>query len=302
MRISNPVVCILHKAFPCLLAIVLITNARCVYAAESDAPAPFAAGEKLVFRVEWNPPWYLFFLPSVEAGEAELLLAQELDYKGEKALKIVFKARSSGALVRLVGLKVDDTFEYITNAETFCTFTATRRVREGKHKRDIEVVYLPESDRLHIHDVDLSVVPNKVRKDTYKDNVPKCVRDLFSSLYWVRYQDFQVGTVRSSVVGYDDRVKEVKSVVEKKEVVVTPMGKFDAWRLNTVAILGSLFKDGGQFRFWLTADERRLPVKFEAKVQLGKVTGKLKVVELPPSSSERPSAGNKNSHESRKSR
>jgi hypothetical protein len=297
LRISNPVAFILYKVSRCLLAMLLISNAASVYAAESDTPAPFAAGEKLVFRVEWNPPWYLFFLPSVEAGDAELQLAQELDYKGEKALKIVFKARSSGALVRLVGLKVDDTFEYITNAKTFCTFTAMSRVREGRRKRDIEVVYLPESDRLHIHDVDVAVVPNKVRKDTYKDNVPKCVRDLFSALYWVRYQDFQVGTVRSSVVGTDDTVKEVKSVVEKKEVVITPIGKFEAWRLNTMAILGSLFKAGGQFRFWLTADERRLPVQFEARVQLGKVTGKLKRAVLPPASPKRPSAADKGSRE-----
>jgi len=298
LRILNPIARILRNAPLCLLAIVLIANVGFVYAAEGGAPAPFAAGEKLVFRVEWNPPWYLFFLPSMEAGDAELQLSQELEYKGEKALKIIFKARSSGALVSLIGLKVDDNFEYITNAETFCTFTATRRVREGKHKRDIKVVYLPESDRLHIHDVDLAVVPNKVRKDTYKDNVPKCVRDLFSALYWIRYQDFQVGTLRRSVVGNDDKVKEVESVVEKKEVVVTPVGKFETWRVNTIAVLGGLFKDGGQFRFWLTADERKLPVQFEAKVQLGKVTGKLKMAELPPSSAERPSAGNKSSHES----
>ena len=36
---------------------------------------PFAVGEKLVYRVEWSPPWYLFFLPTMEAGEAELTLA-----------------------------------------------------------------------------------------------------------------------------------------------------------------------------------------------------------------------------------
>lgn len=285
MRVLNSVAGTRRKIILGILAIAISANAGLFCQERSGAansPPPFAPGEKLVFDVEWNPPWYLFFLPDVQAGEAELQVAQELEYRGRKALKIVFRVHSSGAFVKLVGIKVDDYFEYMTDADTFCTITATRKVREGKHKRDIEVVYFPENDQLHIHDVDLAAVPNKIRKDQYKSDVPKCVRDLFSALYWVRLREFSPDTVYKSVVGNDDRVKEVESTVEKREFVVTPMGRFEAWRLNTMAILGGLFKDGGQFRFWLTADNRKLPVQFEAKVSLGKVTGKLKAAELPP--------------------
>ncbi len=64
--------------------------------------SPFAVGEKLVYAVEWNPPWYLFFLPTMDAGEAELSLAGETVYGGKRAVKIIFQARlfmigSSGA-------------------------------------------------------------------------------------------------------------------------------------------------------------------------------------------------------------
>jgi hypothetical protein len=45
--------------------------------------------------------------------------------------------------------------------------------------------------------------------------------------------------------------------------------------VNTVAVFGGLFKNGGQFRMWLSADNRKIPVKFEAKISLGKVTGSL---------------------------
>jgi hypothetical protein len=245
-----------------------------------DVPR-FAVGERLVFRVEWNPPWYLFFLPAMEAGEVEVKLAEEFQYQGTKALKIVFNARSSGALASLAGIKIDDQFEYITDAETLCTMEAREKIREGKRKRDVEVVYLPESNRLHIREVDLSVVPNIVKKDEFKENVPKCVQDVFSALLTLRQREFTLGMTHRSALGNADKVKEVEATVEKKEAVTTPFGKFEAWRLNTVALLGSLFREGGQFRIWLSADKRRLPVQFEAKVHLGKVTGKLKSVSSP---------------------
>ena len=79
-----------------------------------------------------------------------------------------------------------------------------------------------------------------------------------------------------STLGYDDRVKEVESLIEKKEWIEIPVGRFEAWRLNTVALMGGLFKGGGQFKVWLSADERKVPLQFEAKVILGKVVGKLK--------------------------
>ncbi len=243
--------------------------------------APFATGEKVVFRVEWNPPWYLFFLPNMEAGDVEVRIAQELEYSGRKAIKITFKARSSGTFADLVGMKVDDESVYITDAETFCTLEATEKIREGKRNRDIQVVYFPDESRFHIREVDRAVTPNKVTKDEYKDNTPKCIKDVFSALLALRLREFNLGMMQKTVVGNAGKVKEVESIVEKKEVVSTPVGKFDAWRVNTVALLGSLFREGGQFRIWLSADQRKLPVQFEARVRMGRVTGKLEAAELP---------------------
>jgi hypothetical protein len=260
-------------------------------AGASSAIAPFGPGERITFSVEWNPPWYLFFIPSIQSGEAGLHVVEELEYQGRSALKIVFTARSSGAFAGMAGMKVDDVFEYITDAASLCTYKATRKIREGKRKRDIEVTYLP-TGQLHIYDVDLAAVPSRIRKDEYKGNIPECVRDLFSALYWVRTAEFHAGAVQRSLVGNDDTIKEVESTVEKKEFVETPSGRFEAWRLNTRAILGGLFRDGGQFRFWLTADQRRIPVQFEAKVSLGKVTGKLKAMQPPAPAIQKPAAAN----------
>ncbi len=237
---------------------------------------PFAPGERLVFRVEWNPPWYLFFLPSMEAGEAILSIAGEQENGDLKLFKIVFQARSSGTLARLAGVEINDHFEFYTSPGSFCTTSVSKRIREGKRKRDIDVTYFPDARRLYIREVNVAADPPRVDIDKYVEAVPPCVQDLFSALYSMRQRELRLGAAHRTLVGDNDRVKEIEARVEKKEFVNTPSGRYETWKVNTVALLGGLFKDGGQFRIWMTADGRKVPVKFEARVGLGKVSGELK--------------------------
>ncbi len=277
------------KVFVRNLALLAVGAALALPETRSTAPTPdrpvpatnpFGVGERLVYYVEWNPPWYLLFLPAMEAGEAELRLAGETVYEGTKAWKIVFEARSSGTLAKLAGVKVQDHFEFITDPQTLCTRAVSKKLREGKRKRDIDIVYYPASNRLHIRDIDVAVTPAKVNRDEFIKEIPGCVRDLFSALYNARRtEEFNLGSRHRTLVGDNDKVKEIEVTVEKSEIVETPAGKYETRKLDTVALLGGLFRDGGQFKIWVTADPRKLPVQFEAKVNLGKVSGKLKAFE-----------------------
>ena len=240
---------------------------------------PFVPGEKLIYRIEWNPPWYLFFLPTMDAGEVALGIEGETTYEGKKAFRIVFHARSSGSLAKLAGLNVDDRFEFTTDRETLCTFKVAKKELEGKRKREITVIYYPEKKQLHIRELDLAHQPAKLLRDEFVNGIPVCVKDLFSALYWVRRNELGAATRHRLVVGDNARVKEVEVRVEKVEILQTPEGKLESLKISTVAVLGGLFKDGGQFSFWLTADRRKLPVRFEVQVKLGKVIGTLKAME-----------------------
>jgi len=123
-----------------ILAAAMIQAAWSQFTPRDTVPAPFASGERLVYHVEWTPPLWLFFLPAMEAGEATLTLAGETQYKDKKALKIIFTARSSGALARFTGKNIDDSYEFTTDPETFCTYRVSEMEREGKRMRDINVL------------------------------------------------------------------------------------------------------------------------------------------------------------------
>jgi hypothetical protein len=124
--------------------------------------------------------------------------------------------------------------------------------------------------------VDESTVPPKVRKDETKNNIPECVHDPLSALFMFRQLPLRSQFSQTFVLANDDKIREVRGRVEKKDTVDLASGKIDAWQISTAALMGGLFKEGGQFKVWLSADDKKVPVQFEARVRLGRVLGKLK--------------------------
>lgn len=233
-------------------------------------------GEHLVYKIEWDPPWYFFFLPQMEAGEIEIQSLGETEYKGKKALQIRFKGHSSGTLVKMSGMQVEDEFVFFAEPETLCTLGSSTKIQEAKRKREVEVQFLPDSRQLHIREMDDSTVPPKLKKDEIKDNIPECVHDPISALYLFRESKLEDQFARTFTLANDDKIKEVRALVEKREMISGTSGKVAAWRVNTTSLMGGLFKEGGQCRFWLSADDRKIPIQFEVKVRLGRIFGRLK--------------------------
>lgn len=265
--------------YPVLIAGSLPAQAQPVNGDGLASGYSIPIGERLVYSIEWDPPWYLFFIPSMHAGDAELQIVGETEYKNRKVLKIVFTIHSSGMLSKLSGMEIDDEFVFLTEPDTFCTLNVSKKVREGKRKRQIDVEYLRDTRQLHIREYDESVTPAELKKDDLKEDIPSCVQDPLSALYFLRQQPFHSDFEHKSVIGHDDVVKEIHSRVEKLEALDTAAGKVSAWKVKTVALLGGLFKNGGQFKIWFSADNKQVPLQFEAKISLGRVLGKLKEAE-----------------------
>jgi hypothetical protein len=235
-------------------------------------------GERAVYTVKWDPRWYLFFLPTMEAGEMDVQLTGMAEFNKRPTLKIVLRVRSSGTLAKLTGFKVEDQFMIYSEPETLCAAGSFIKIHEGKKRRQRELAYLPASRQLHFREINEAVSPPKLIKDIVKDNVPGCIRDPISALYWYRSEKLQQGHDRTLLIVNNDKIREASAQVKKQETIETPAGKFVAWRMETDVMKGDLFREQGQLRIWLSADERQLPIQFEAKVRMGRILGKLKSV------------------------
>jgi hypothetical protein len=273
---------LIHKGV-CIAIFCLIAFGTCAIAFQDEITqtAPTFSlsrydGERFIYTVKWDPPWYLFFLPSMEAGELDISLAGIAKFNGKSAHKIIIHARSSGMLSKMAGVKVKDEFVYYTDPSTLCSQGASGKIQEGKRKRRLSLEYFTEERKLHFLEMDEAVNPPKVKKDIIKLNIPACVQDPVSALYSYRNQSLDIGQEQTFTIGNDEKIKEVRTHVESKALVDAPAGKFLCWKVRADALTGGLFKEGGQFRIWISDDETKSPVQFEAKVSIGRVLGVLK--------------------------
>ena len=269
-----------------LIAACLFTVCLAVKATEESGSAPSVktdfstfTGETLVYTFKWDPPWYMFFLPKMEAGELTFRFLGIDEYRGRPAVKIVIEARSSGALAKLADMNVEDEFTFYSDPETLCALGSVSKIREGKRRRLLELEYFQDERRLDFRVFDESVTPARLLKDVTVADLPPCVRDPFSTLYFYRSLPLAKGYDKSFNVGNDDKVLEVRARIEGQESVEAPGGKLPAWKIRTDALRAGLFSQDGDFRMWVSADERKAPIRFEAKVRLGNVLGVIKSID-----------------------
>ena len=140
--------------------------------------------------------------------------------------------------------RFDDTFESLIDPATLCTYTVTKRVREGKSERDIDVTYYPEDRRLHILETDVAKSPPHVNKDKFVEDIPSCVHDVFAAVYALRRTDLHVGSRDQWVLGDDDNIKKVETRVVKSEIIQGHAGPVRSLPYRNRRVAGRAFQGG----------------------------------------------------------
>ena len=68
--------------------------------------------------------------------------------------------------------------------------------------------------------------------------------------------------------------------VQAREKVQTPMGTFDAVRVEP-RVFNGLLKRKGRMLIWFSDDPRHLPIRVKAMMAVGSITGTLRSVTYP---------------------
>jgi len=263
-----------------LLVLVLAVSPHFAAAASNLRPASevIPPGEVLVYEIRWDPPAWMFFLPTISAGELTIHFQHEARLEGKTVHRIAARALSSGFFPKITGISVDDSFESMVDESGFCSLRMTKKLREGKRLRDVVLTFDPKRGTGHYLAHDAAKTPPAELKNEEVKNLPPCVQDILSGIYLVRLQELRSGEKFPLTVSDDGTVKQVEVRVKEKEAVEATAGRFSAWKVETVSVFGGLFKGGGTFLVWFSDDAHRVPVKFEAKVKVGRVFGTVKQI------------------------
>ncbi len=268
VRRSRAVLLTLTAAFFCVPLPAGSETARPLLDRDTLYRAPFQAGEKLRYEVNWKP---LFASPAFKAGELAFTVKRSR-YRKRPAWTIIMEAVSAGRLVEVAKISVRNRFESVVDARNFHSYRIFRKHREGKRKRNLLSVFDYRRDTAHFRDLDVSRDPPRELHNRTSDGIPGPVTDLLSAIYVVRLHRLEDASRYRAHLADRGKFKEMLVRVEEREKIKLRIGAFDTVRLR---VEGGILSKGRTLQVWYSRDPLRVPVKFEAEVKFGRIYGEL---------------------------
>ncbi|OGR86346.1 MAG: hypothetical protein A3A86_03655 [Elusimicrobia bacterium RIFCSPLOWO2_01_FULL_60_11] len=233
----------------------------------AEPPVPWKAGEKFDFNIT---------VGFIAAGTASLEVRDFVEHevssgnvrKDYRSFRLVATA-TSNAFVD-VFFKVRDRNESWLDAEGLFTHRFEQHNHEGKYHLDQTVAYDWIDRRWKQTDL------VKGREPKFEEgDLPIPVVDTLSALWLVRAHELKVGEDFSLDV-HSGKIYPLVVKVLKRETVKVPAGSFDCFMVEPfLKEKGIFIQKGKKLQVWLTADDRRMPVKMKAEIFIGHVHAEL---------------------------
>jgi hypothetical protein len=218
---------------------------------------PFEGGEKAVYRTSWNgmisvATAEIYTTPTVVDGKK--VYQVRVEAKTSKTLDLIWKMRDT----------ITSTFDAKALAPSYFTFSQ----RENSKVIDTVARY---NDSTKSWAVNRQQQGKKPR--IYEFNSQN-ILDPITAVYLARSVDFKVGDKLYFKIFGGRYQYLLELVVERKEPVELESGRIEAFKI--IPRIQNITKNGYAGRLndatiWISADERRLPVKLSSKIAFGSV-------------------------------
>jgi hypothetical protein len=238
-------------------------------AALADAPAPppspppplpFAAGERLAFKMTYA---------RLLAGRAEIAVQPGV-YEGRPVFRLSLDVRSEGFFAWLFRYKVDDHTVATWDPATGCSYGIEKHLREGRAVRDQVVRFDPVAGTATVED-------RKIAQKVFQ--VGPCALDVFSAFFVARLRGLSHDGQLTVRVFDNGKLYDLpfRPIGYERLDLPPPLGRQVMTQVaEPVVPPGSgLFTQEGRLLVWVTADARRIPVRVRSKVPVGSVSGDL---------------------------
>jgi len=219
---------------------------------------PFETGEKAVYRASWNG---MFSVATAEIYTVPTIV------DGKKVFQVRVEAKTS----RILDLiwKMRDTISSTFDAKALSPSRYTFNQRENSRVIDTDARLDHVTKRWAVNRQQVGKKPKIYEFDS------KNMLDPISATYLARSIDYKVGD-RLYFKIFGGRYQYLLELfVEKKEPVELESGKtVEAYRI--IPRIQNITKNGYASRLneatvWISADERRLPIKMSSKIAFGSV-------------------------------
>ena len=219
---------------------------------------PFYPGEKLTYAFSWN---------SIPAGKLVLEVSDIKNINGEPAYHFIMRITSNSFIDHFYRFR--SRVDAYTDLEISRSLFYKKKEKAGKRKRNIEVRFDWQEDVTHYY-----------RSGKKNKTIPLQAGSLdpLSVIYYLRLSDMANQKIIERPVTNGKKNMIGRVAVVRKETLKLESGTFDTYLLEPeTGEFGGVFKKSkeNKLQIWITADERRIPVKIKSKVLIGSITGEL---------------------------
>ncbi len=234
----------------------------------AQAEYPFARGEKLSYDLFWT---------FVRAGTATLETLPGAEAEGERAVHFRALAQTTPFVDKFY--RVRDQIQSWVDPKVTHALLYQKDQSEGDYVRNYVIRFNTQNNMAY-----------RYSKGTLKNAViiNPGTFDPLSMLFLFRTQPLAVGFEFAAPVTDGDKAVVGKARVIRRETITTPAGTFDTFLVEPeIKDIGGVFRKSpsATLQVWITADERRLPVRVKSKVVVGSFSMDLTAYEGPQQAS-----------------
>lgn len=228
----------------------------------------YRAGEKIKYMIHYD--WGLV---STDVGWGQASLS-ECVYDGKECFRADVEGQTGKIWDKL--FRVREKFSSTFTADGLVPQRFTRDTHEGGYEARNTYVYRWDEATPYI---DADVYSSHGGQKSLHLPLDHNTYDLPALFYLARNMDFdkvEPGVRHPMTFAIDDDVYHVHFVLygrEKKKV--KGLGTIDTIRFSAKLVAGEVFTGEQDMMIWVSDDENRLPVYFEAPIWIGKVNGRL---------------------------
>jgi uncharacterized protein DUF3108 len=220
--------------------LVLIAIGLAALGATAERTVPFRAGETLTYDVSWSG--------YVTAGTAVTTVREKTSAPPGPAYALAAEGRPTPLVSNLYHLSYQ--LDSLLDATTLLPRHASTSSEEGRRRR--------------------------VRTTAFDRAENKGRQDVLSALYVLRATPMKTGDRIAMAVSDADKRYAVRFDVGPQEPIRTPLGDLTAWKVAVSVTDEQHGATGRNVALWLSTDARRLPLKLQAELPVGRFVLSLK--------------------------
>jgi len=227
---------------------------------------PFEMGEQMVVDLTWL---------SLPAGKGVLEVREGPTIQGRPTFHLWGNVLSSKMVDTIY--HVDNTIESFIDKSGFIPYKFLLSMFETAQKKETRVVFDHPNSKALYWSKRISQKWGNQDVDRTDAIIPRS-RDMFSALYYARALNYELNKKQQFYIYENGQNLSIEALPIAKEVVTSKAGVFQCWKIKVDVKLDNVLRPTGDLYMWLSDDSKKYLVKFDAKVKIGSLLGRLESV------------------------